>query len=143
MPAASRGHWRRRVAGKAAAGRPVSQETRPDHQADTPSRKGVALMNRKTLIALLGAISLTVGASGAALAAGRGPAVTVRIEGSKKTRLLPTVVHTRRGWLTKYGAPRGKCPKRSAQGALNVATHGHWKGTWYASLHEYFITSIL
>ena len=31
----------------------------------------------------------------------------------------------------------------SAQGALNVATHGNWKGKWYSSYHEYFITGIL
>ncbi len=72
-----------------------------------------------------------------------GPAVTVRVEGLKKTLLLPTVVRPRRGWITKYGAPSGKCSARSAQGALNVATHGHWKGKWYASYNEYFISAIL
>ena len=37
----------------------------------------------------------------------------------------------------------GKCSATSAQGALNVATHGNWKGKWYSSYHEYFITGIL
>jgi hypothetical protein len=36
-------------------------------------------MHRKTLIALLGAIVMAVAASGVALAAGSGPAVTVQI----------------------------------------------------------------
>jgi Domain of unknown function (DUF4430) len=72
-----------------------------------------------------------------------GPAVTIRIEGLRKTLVLPKQVRTRSGSITKYGAPNGKCPARSAQGALDVATHGHWKGTWSSQFSEYFITSIL
>jgi hypothetical protein len=81
--------------------------------------------------------------AGAALASAAGPSVTIRIEGAKKTLLLPTRVRGRTGWITRDGAKRGECSARSAQGALNVATHGHWSGHWYASYHEYFITSIL
>ena len=47
------------------------------------------------------------------------------------------------GSITRGGAPTGKCPADSAQGALNVATHGNWKGKWYSSYNEYFITGIL
>jgi len=77
-----------------------------------------------------------------ALAGTSGPAVGIRIEGSNKTLLLSRQAQGRSGSITKYGAPRGKCPGDSAQGALDVATHGNWTGTWYASYHEYLITSI-
>ncbi len=49
----------------------------------------------------------------------------------------------RTGSITRGGAPSGKCPADSAQGALNVATHGNWAGKWYSSYDEYFITGIL
>jgi hypothetical protein len=42
MPAARQATGEK-LAGKAATGRPVSQETRPDHKPIKPSRKGVAL----------------------------------------------------------------------------------------------------
>lgn len=103
-------------------------------------------MRRRTWFATcLALLALPAGALAAATASGSGsgPAVTVRVEGAKKTLLLPKVVHTHRGWITKYGAPSGKCPDRSAQGALNVATHGHWRGKWYSSYNEYFVTTIL
>ncbi len=103
-------------------------------------------MRRRTWFATwLALLALPAGAVAAVAASGsgRGPAVTVRVEGANKTLLLPKVVHTRRGWITKYGAPSGKCPARSAQGALNVATHGHWKGKWYSSYNEYFINQIM
>lgn len=80
----------------------------------------------------------------AAALAARGPAVTVRVEGVKRTRLLPKVVHTRSGWITRYGAPKGECSARSAQGALNVATKRRWRGVWTTAFGpEYEITSIL
>ncbi len=71
------------------------------------------------------------------------PKVTVTIQGKTKTLLATETVQTASGWITRGGAPAGKCPAESAQGALNVATHGNWKGTWYSSYHEYFITRIL
>lgn len=100
-------------------------------------------MNRKTLLALSGALLLLLSTAAAAMAAAAGPAVTIRIEGAKKTLLLPTRVRGRTGWITRDGAPKGQCSATSAQGALNVATRGHWSGQWYPSYHEYFITSIL
>jgi hypothetical protein len=95
------------------------------------------------LLALAGSLAVTGAITvGGALAAGSGPAVTIRIEGSSKTLLLPTTVKTHSGWITRYGAPRGKCAAESAQGALDVATHGHWRGKWYSTYNEYFINSI-
>jgi hypothetical protein len=72
-----------------------------------------------------------------------GPKVTITIRGRTKTLLPAETVQGRSGSITRGGAPVGKCPADSAQGALNVATHGSWKGKWYASYHEYFITGIL
>ena len=99
-------------------------------------------MHRKTLIALLGAMTIAVAAAGSALAAGSGPAVHVQIRTLTKT-LRQTVVHGERGWITKGGTPRGKCPGNSAAGALSAATHGRWTGKYYSSVGGIFITSIL
>jgi hypothetical protein len=81
--------------------------------------------------------------SGAHKKPARGPAVTIRIEGIKKTLLLPTVVRAHGGFITRFGAPPKACPASTAQGALDVATHGKWAGKWEAQFNEYFITSIL
>ena len=81
----------------------------------------------------------------AALAAA--PTVTVQVQGQGqgqgKTLLAATSVTPSSGSITKGGAPAGKCPDDSAQGALDVATHSRWSGKWYASYKEYLITSIL
>lgn len=79
----------------------------------------------------------------ASASAAAGPTITIRIEGVKKTLLVPTADHGESGFLTKFGAPGGKCPGASAQGALDVATHGHWVGSWNTQFNEYFISSIL
>ena len=99
-------------------------------------------MHRKTLIALLGAIVMAVAASGVALAAGSGPAVTVQIKSLNKTLLKPTAEHGEKGWITKGGTPHGKCPGASAAGALDAATHGKWAGKYYSSVGGIFVTSI-
>jgi uncharacterized protein DUF4430 len=108
-----------------------------------PSWKGVALMHRKTLIALLGAIVMAVAASGVALAAGSGPAVTWQVKSLNKTLLKPTSVHGEKGWITKGGTPKGKCSGSSAAGALDAATHGKWSGKYFSSLSDIEVTSIL
>jgi hypothetical protein len=102
-------------------------------------------MNRKTLIALVGAIVLALTASGAALAAGSGPSVSVQVKSTTKTLLNQTGVHGEKGWITKGGAPHGKCSGSSAAGALDAATHGKWTGKYYSSVGNgsIFITSIL
>jgi hypothetical protein len=104
-------------------------------------------MRRTLVLVLVGTVAMAV-AAGGALAVGRAsgassPAVTIRIEGLHKTLLLPSQVRTGSGSITKYGAPQGKCSASSVQGALDRATHGHWKGTWSSQFNEYFITSIL
>lgn len=102
----------------------------------------MALLYRKWLIALTGAFVLAFAVTGAALAAKPGPAVKVEIKTGQKT-LRTAVVSVKQGWITRFGAPNGKCPARSAAGALNVATHGHWAGKYYAKFSDYLVTSIL
>lgn len=101
----------------------------------------------KTGVAALGAALALATAQVATAAAPRtaamGPKVSITIQGKTKTLLATETVQGRSGWITRGGAPAGKCSAESAQGALNVATHGNWKGKWYASYHEYFITGIL
>jgi hypothetical protein len=104
-------------------------------------------VKRRTLLAACVAILATPAAAlavtgPAALAAAR-PAVTVRVEGLARTLLSPTVIHTHSGSITKDGAPKGKCSAASAQGALDVATHHKWSGSWSATYQEYEILSIL
>lgn len=72
-----------------------------------------------------------------------GPKVTVAVQGKTKALLATRTVQAPSGWITRGGAASGKCPADSAQGALNVATHGNWKGKWYSSYNEYYITGIL
>jgi Domain of unknown function (DUF4430) len=71
------------------------------------------------------------------------PTVTVTVQGKTKTLLPAKTVQTKAGSVTRGAVVAGKCSATSAQGALNVATHGNWKGTWYASYHEWLITGIL
>jgi hypothetical protein len=100
-------------------------------------------MSRKTTIALGAATSaLVLALSAGALAAGT-TTVTVRIEGKTKTLLAPTSVKTHTGSITKGGAPAGKCPATSAQGALDVATNHRWSGSFSKSFGSYFVTKIL
>ncbi len=100
-------------------------------------------MHRKTLIALLGAIIMAVAASGVAFAASSGPAVSWQVKSLTKTLLKPTSEHGEKGWITKGGTPKGKCPGASAAGALDAATHGKWTGKYYSSLSDIEVTSIL
>jgi hypothetical protein len=103
-------------------------------------------MKHKKLLAGCGAIlALVLGST--ALAAGTrssSPTVTVRVEGLSHTLLAPTKVTVRAGWVTRFGAPKGDCPDRSAQGALDLATHHRWGGKWSTQFGpEYEITAIL
>ncbi|HSC04701.1 MAG TPA: DUF4430 domain-containing protein [Solirubrobacteraceae bacterium] len=100
-------------------------------------------MNRKTLGALLGALVLSLAVSGVAAAARSGPAVSVQVKTLNKTLLKATGVHGEKGSITKGKTPKGKCPGASAAGALDVATHGRWTGTYFASVSGIFVTSIL
>jgi hypothetical protein len=97
-------------------------------------------VNRRNLLATFVALLAMPAAAHAAGA----PKVTVRVEGAKKTLLLPTTVQTHSGSITKYGAPKGGCPAQSGQGALDVATRHRWAGKWSTEFGpEYEITSIL
>jgi hypothetical protein len=106
----------------------------------------VALVLRRSIIStaiatVAATLALAPGATG--LAAASRPKVGVRIEGAKRTLLPGTTVRAPAGWITKDGAPKGKCPADSAAGALNVATHGAWSGRWSDKYDDYLITKIL
>jgi hypothetical protein len=96
-------------------------------------------------IALLGALQApsALGSGGSAGAARAvGPSVTVQVSTLTKTLLRPTAARGRTGWITKGGAPRGKCSASTAAGALDAATHGRWSGKYDTGLGIY-VTSIL
>lgn len=95
------------------------------------------------LLALV-AVSTAPAAASGPEAGASGPKVSVRIEGAKRTLLPSTTVRApSSGWITKDGAPKGNCPADSAAGALNVATHGAWSGSWSKKYDNYLITKIL
>jgi hypothetical protein len=102
---------------------------------------GAAALGMTLALATAQVATATAAAPHASAAAA--PKVTITIQGRTKTLLATKTVQTTSGWITRGGAPTGKCSAESAQGALNVATHGDWKGKWYASYHEYLITGIL
>jgi hypothetical protein len=97
-------------------------------------------MTSRSILALGGASLTLAVAPGAALARQK---VSVRIEGATHTLQAARTVQPPSGFITKFGAPAGACPADSALGALNVATHGRWKGTFYTSFNDFLITSIL
>jgi uncharacterized low-complexity protein len=99
-------------------------------------------MHRNSVIALVGAFTIALAVAGGALAASTGPAVKVQIKTTTKT-LKTAVVHGSTGWITKSGAPKGKCSAKSGAGALNAATHGKWGGKWYPKFSDYLVNSIL
>jgi hypothetical protein len=84
---------------------------------------------------------MAIAGSSVALAATSGPSVTVQVKNGTKT-LTNAVVHGEKGWITKGGTPKGKCPASSAAGALDAATHGKWTGKYYASVGGVFVSSI-
>ena len=57
--------------------------------------------------------------------------VTVRVEGATHTLLPPTVVTTNTAAVIKDGNPADSCPGTAPIGALELATHGNWTGTWF------------
>lgn len=91
-------------------------------------------MKRHTTLALCGALACLVAAlvvaSTAFAGSGSPTTVTVRVEGLSKELLAPTKVTTKTGSIRKGGTPAGKCPSTSAAGALDVATHHNWNGTY-------------
>lgn len=89
------------------------------------------MLKRRTLAVGSATVALLI-APAAALAAGT--TVTVRVEGAKRTLLAQKAVHTHTGSITKGGAPKGSCPATDAVGALQLATTGHWGGTYSSGL---------
>ncbi len=95
-------------------------------------------MSVRSIFALAGA-SLALAAAPTAVAAASsatsaaGTNVSVRVEGFRRALLTPTTVRTHSGFITKGGAPAGTCPSTTAAGALDVATHHHWNGTYSSS----------
>jgi len=84
-------------------------------------------MHRKKLLAIGGALAVAAVMPAAnALAATK---VTVRIEGKNKTLLPATVVTPHRGTVRMSG--RG-CPSATGAGAVALAVHGAWSGTWFS-----------
>jgi hypothetical protein len=95
------------------------------------------------VLSLLAVAALAAAFSGgAARAATASSAITVRVEGPKSTLLAATAVTLSAGNFTKNGVAADSCPGTSAGGALQVATHGDWAGTWSASYRSYFLTGI-
>jgi len=95
----------------------------------------------------IGAAAVVAAASALAVAgpalAGSPAGVSVRVEGGNGTLMPAKTVRTPSGYIRKFGAPAATCPFSSAQGALAVATHGNWQGSWSTKYSEYFITGIL
>jgi Domain of unknown function (DUF4430) len=103
-------------------------------------------MKQKTLLAVgaAGALAVLAPVGPAVAKSSNGTTVTVRIEGLNKELLAAKSVKVpTSGSYTKGGTPSGKCPADSAVGALNVATHGKWGGTYSSSQEQTEITSIL
>ena len=77
-------------------------------------------MHHRTRIiaAFVGVAALLASCAAVAVASGGGPTVTVRIEGGSRTLLPATTVHVPGGgFITKNGAPQGKCSADSGAGA--------------------------
>jgi hypothetical protein len=88
-------------------------------------------------------LSSSAGAHGAPVAATASAArVTVRVEGPHSTLVPTTTVQLHSGTITKDGVAADGCSERSAAGALELATHGRWTGTWSKSLKGYFVSAI-
>lgn len=116
-------------AGKARLIGPEARRPASDHKAKKPSWKGVAPMPARRMFALVGAI-LALTLTSAAVASAAGTTVTVRVEGLTRTLLAPVAVHTHSGTITTGGTPAGACPSTSAAGALDLATHHRFNGTY-------------
>jgi Domain of unknown function (DUF4430) len=100
-------------------------------------------MHHRRFLALTGATLAFVVAPSAAALAANSTKVAVRVEGNTRTLLAPTIVQTHTGSITQGGAPAGACPAASAAGALDVATHHGWSGTFFSSFNDYEIKTIL
>ena len=96
----------------------------------------------RTALAALALLAVAAIAAASAGATAPAPAVTVRIEGTSSTLQLPTSVTLKPGNVDSDGVAGHTCSGLTAAGAIELATHGNWKGTWSKSLHGYFISAV-
>ena len=98
------------------------------------------------MLLILGAAALAIPSAGAtanrARSAAAGTPVTVRVEGPHGTLVPESTVLLHAGTVTKDGVAADSCSGESAAGALELATHGRWVGTWSKSLKGYFVSAI-
>jgi hypothetical protein len=90
-------------------------------------------MKIRRIPAVAGAV-MALGLLTAASALAAGPAVSVRVEGLKRTLLATTTVHAGTGSVTKGRTPAGVCPAASAAGALDAAARHRWDGSYSSGL---------
>ena len=96
----------------------------------------------RTAVAALALLAVAAIAAASAGATAPAPTVTVRVEGTSSTLLLPTSVTLKAGNVDSDGVAGHTCSSLTAAGAIELATHGNWKGTWSKSLHGYFISAV-
>jgi Domain of unknown function (DUF4430) len=101
----------------------------------------IRLATAATLTVLLGAALITARTTASAALA-PSTAITVRVEGPKRTLVPATTVALSGGTIVKDGVATDSCSGLSAAGALELATRGDWTGTWSASFSAYFLTTI-
>ena len=101
----------------------------------------IRLATAGTLTLLLGAALTAVQTTASAVGA-PSTAITVRVEGPKRTLVPATSVVLSNGTIVKDGVATDSCSGTSAAGALELATRGDWSGTWSASFNAYFLTTI-
>ena len=101
----------------------------------------IRLASAGTLTLALGtalpAVQTTASAAGAP-----STAITVRVEGPKRTLVPAASVVLGGGTIVKDGVAADSCSGLSAAGALELATRGDWSATWSASFSAYFLTAI-
>jgi hypothetical protein len=93
-------------------------------------------MNRKLTASVAGVMLILAPAAAASTSP---PKVFVRVEGAGATLLAQTQVQT-----TPSGTVKGNaCSGSSAAGALDLATAGHWSGSYSAKFKDYLVGTIL
>jgi hypothetical protein len=112
-------------------------------QSTHPGRPAV-FRRAATAAALTSLVALAAAASllSAPASAGTSAPISVRVEGTSATLLPATDVVLSAVRVTKNGVAADSCSGRSAAGALEAATHGHWTATWSASYKAYFVSGI-
>ena len=71
--------------------------------------------------AALGGVAAVLVLALSAPALGANSAISVRVEGAKRTLLPATAAHAESGSITKGGTPAGTCPGSSATGCRSTS----------------------